>query len=547
MRDRSNWLANLFRNPLSGLEPSWRRALLNPVVSLLIALLVAQLVAALFLAGNAMQSASTDDPLLDLSSEEVRRIKIITDDEQVALARTTDGWVLPALAGFPAKADKVDQLLSRLTALQRPLPVGSSSEAQRRLKVADDNAERRIRLYGDAGELAQLLTGESPGFRRLYARLADEEVIYDLPLADFQVTSDSDEWVKHDQLRLDAEAIMRISSDDWTLSRIDGSWRLKTESSPSVGHSTLALAPESNRAEQAQTEQDRSELGSAERGVTELDETTAEALVSRIANLSYQGVRMPPTHPQQGATPGARRAGANTDSAVSSADADAGNNDGADAHLTAGPEPAATEVLSEPLLQLGIDLKDGKRRVRTVFRKDDGGYLLQTEAGPQIYELSDYDLDGLLDFGVEQLMVDGADEPESESISAPTGPAADAPAPALPEPPSGLTSKNNEGAESPAEVATTPAARAKDGEQPTSADATPIREAPSEPAATEAPSDAPTEPPVEQPQFRSQQPPAQQPAPSQWPYQRYAPPSRQPWPPQGPPQGVLPHPAPRWR
>ena len=272
MRDRSNSLASLFRSPLNRLEPSWRQALLNPVVSVLIALLVAQLVAALFLAGNRMQSSSTDDPLLDLSSEQVRRIEISSNDEQVVLARATDGWVLPALARFPADADKVDQLLSRLTALQRPLPVGSSREAQRRLKVADDNAERRIRLYSDAGELARLLIGDSPGFRRLYARLADEEVIYDLPLANFQVASDSDEWVKQDQLRLETEAIIRVSSDDWTLSRANGRWRLKIASSPADGPPSLASAPDSDGAERAQTEQDRSKSGSAEPGVTVLEE-----------------------------------------------------------------------------------------------------------------------------------------------------------------------------------------------------------------------------------------------------------------------------------
>ena len=197
---------------------------------------------------------------------------------------------------------------------------------------------------------------------------------------------------------------------------------------------------------------------------------------------------MPPTQAQRDATGNVLRAGANTDSAGTSVDAEADNENDADANVTAEPEPSAAERLSEPLLQLDIDLRDGSHRVRTVFAQDNGRYLLQTDVDPQIYELSEYDLEGLLDLKVGQLMISSADEPGSESMTAPTGPASTAPAPALPEPPSGLPSKRIEETESPADVATTPAAKAADGGQPTSADTATTHEAPSEPP-TEAPTD----------------------------------------------------------
>lgn len=510
MSNQTNGLASLFRNPLSGLDASWRRALLNPAVSVLIALLVAQLVAALVLASNAMQSATiADTPLLDLSGKQVTRIEISTDDEQVVLARANDTWVLPALADFPADADRVEQLLGTLTALKRPLPVGSSSEAQRRLKVADDNAERRISLSDETGKLAQLLIGDSPGFRRLYGRLADKEAVYDLPLANFQVAANSDDWVKQDQLRVDAEAIERISIDDWMLSRADGSWQLETEANPS-------------------------EDGS-------ISTSEVDALVSRIANLSYQGVRMPPAEADRMADTRRTEASAPRADASRGAAADVDAGAGAEAAIsddspdpvTTKAEPTAAALQSEPVLQLRIVLKDGSSLSRTVFAAGNGSYLLQTDTDPQLYELSEYDLDGLLELEPEQLLVSSADAPTAEP---------------------GITETDPEDAIDPAaEAGAVPAMGTKEAEQPTPVDETPVSEAPSESAA-EAPADAADatiEPAEEQPAFRPQQvpaqPPAQRPAPPQWPYQRYAPPSRQPWPPQGPSQGAPPQTAPGWR
>ncbi|MEA1049212.1 DUF4340 domain-containing protein [Lamprobacter modestohalophilus] len=598
MSDRPNGLAQRFRNPLSRLEPSWRRALQTPAVSALIALLVAQLVAALVLAGNAMQTSSTADaPLLNLVSDQVKRIEIDSADEQVVLARATEGWVLPALADFPADADKVDRLLSTLTALQRPLPVGASAETQRRLKVADDNAERRITLYGntgntgdigdigdtgDVGELTQLLTGDSPGFRRLYARLADEETVYDLPLANVLIASDSGDWLRRDQLHLDAGAIERVHSDDWSLSRIDGSWRLTAAlADQTAGTPTSAPAPEQERMEVDHREREGTGLEGSERegagrentgregagredetlegagpeptgldqaepnptkmGRSDLDSSQVEALLSRIANLSYQDVRMPAT---------------------------------------------AAALTSEPLLRLDIGLDNGSRRSRTVFADGNGSYRLQTGTDPWLYELSEYDLDGLLGLDPKQLLARQADEPSQATATPELTPSAEppasdelasgdeqAPSAELNPVDSAGEISSHPGNGSAATVGIDPAdgAGPADGTNPADeidpnagADPTDDRQtdelggaAISESSAPSADMDRGTESATEpttavgdssaaeaEPDFRPQQRPVPaRSAPPQWPYQRYAPPSGQTWPPQGsPPQAT-----PGWR
>jgi len=241
-------------NPLKRLEPSWQHALRSPLVVALIILLLIQLVIALVTSsGRGLVPANDSLPLLDLEADPITEIAITGDEGQVRLAREGDGWVLAELDGFPADNTRVQTLLDTLIGLRRPLPVATTEEARQRFKVAADDHERLLTLRGGGGDLATLIVGDSPGFRRVYARLDDEQAIYDLPLALFELSADADDWAARDQLRLDAEAITGVTADDWTLSKTDDGWRL----------------------EDAEAESDADAIAN---------------LIRRIANLGYQGV-----------------------------------------------------------------------------------------------------------------------------------------------------------------------------------------------------------------------------------------------------------------
>ncbi|WP_295881926.1 DUF4340 domain-containing protein [uncultured Thiohalocapsa sp.] len=211
-----------------GLDTAWRSALLSPLVLLLAALLVVQLVMALLMGGGrSMAPAAGDLPLLDLDMDAVTAIEISTaDGDSVRLARSGDDWVLPALDGFPASGSRIETLLDDLAGLERPLPVATSAEARRRFRVADDAFERRLTLRGDGGA-ATLLVGDSPGFRRLFARVGGEEAVYDLRLALFDLGASPDDWIDRGRLQFDRGEISRISADDWTLVRGEEGWSLE--------------------------------------------------------------------------------------------------------------------------------------------------------------------------------------------------------------------------------------------------------------------------------------------------------------------------------
>jgi hypothetical protein len=257
-KDRSNWLS-----------PSWRRALKTPLVIALGVALVMQLLIALMAGRSAgLAPAVLDQALLELDPEAVSAIEIQDGDgETLNLVRSGDQWLLPDLGDFPASETRVEQLIERLAGLIRPLPVATSAAAQARFKVADDAFERRLRLRGEGGDLATLMVGDSPGFRRLFARLAGDDAVYDLRLALFDLSVSPDDWLERGRLQLERSDIVRVAGADWILVKRDDGWRLE-------GDDQLP------------------------------DAAAVDALLSSVASLGYRGVLGTDEKPEYGlATP----------------------------------------------------------------------------------------------------------------------------------------------------------------------------------------------------------------------------------------------------
>jgi len=221
--------ASTIKNPLHRLDPSWQQALKAPLVMALGAALVLQLLLALYAnSGRSLAPAAADSPLLAVDPAAVTAIDIASGDgsQTTSLTRGDDGWVLSNVAGFPADSPRIDQLLRDLSQLKRPLPVATSEAAQERFEVADDSFERRLTLRGKKGDIATLLVGESPGFRRVFARLKGEPAVYDVRLALFDLSASSDDWIDHTRLRIDSTNIKRIAGGDWTLVKGSDGWSL---------------------------------------------------------------------------------------------------------------------------------------------------------------------------------------------------------------------------------------------------------------------------------------------------------------------------------
>ncbi|MTW22820.1 DUF4340 domain-containing protein [Allochromatium palmeri] len=238
----------------------WRPDLRSPLIMGLAGLLALQLLIAL---GQSLSAPSThafapQTPLLDFQPEQVTAIRLEGADgaDPVRLERRDDGaWVIGDLDDFPAAGFKADQLLTTLAALKRPLPVATSAEARERFKVADTGFNRRLTLEGAQGPLGTLILGETPGFKRLFGRPANDSAVYELDLAIADVSNRRVDWLDQGQLRVDQAKITAIEGADWRLEKDGEHWR-------------LAGADENEP----------------------LDQDQAREVVRRLANLSYRDV-----------------------------------------------------------------------------------------------------------------------------------------------------------------------------------------------------------------------------------------------------------------
>jgi hypothetical protein len=237
----------------------WRPDLRSPIVIGLAALLIIQLLLALALGlsgGRTMAPTAADEPLFGFTPEQVKGVRIESGDgaEAISLVRRDDAWVIENLADLPVQGAKLDQLLDDLGDLKRPLPIATSEAARKRFKVADSAFERRLVIDGEQGPIGSLLIGDSPGFRRVFARPGEDQAVYDLRIALSDVSPRRDDWIDPGLLRLESEEITRIATNDWTLAKgEDGVWALADSDQ----------AP---------------------------DQEAVTAMVMRLANLSYRGV-----------------------------------------------------------------------------------------------------------------------------------------------------------------------------------------------------------------------------------------------------------------
>ncbi len=207
----------------------WRSELRSPLVLALVVLLGLQLLLALGLnlGTPGITAVSPRTALLDFPREQVVRMRIDSPDGGVTLKRVDEThWVIADLDDFPAAPSKVEQLLDQLAALKRAPPIATSEEARRRFRLTDNGFERRLTLEGKDEPLATLLIGDSPGFRRVFARPAADPSVYDLNLALSDLSSRRDDWLDPGLLRLDHNQITRIAAGDWVLIREAETWRL---------------------------------------------------------------------------------------------------------------------------------------------------------------------------------------------------------------------------------------------------------------------------------------------------------------------------------
>jgi hypothetical protein len=197
-------------------------------IVLLSLMLAAQIALALGLqlAGEGPGAFEGGGKLLAFTPEQIDQLQIDGGDGSLELRKIAGQWTLPGHFGAAADAQKVDGLLATLLAIERSWPVAKTDGAIQRFKVADAGFERRLQFKAGGKELATLLLGTSPGFRKVHARLSGEPQVFDIPFSTYQASLKAVDWVDKNVLQLNPEQISAIELPDARLVRNEGELEL---------------------------------------------------------------------------------------------------------------------------------------------------------------------------------------------------------------------------------------------------------------------------------------------------------------------------------
>lgn len=183
--------------------------------------------AAAFLVPRAAETPGTDEAVLafpDLAPRlaAVRRVEIRQGVATLVLDRRDETWVLPAKAGYPARAERVREMLTGLTELRLTERRTADPEGLDRLGLGEPGAANStaalLRVLGANGApIVELVAGrrrmrtQGGVPESIYVRRPNENQSY---LAEGRLPLDADPqlWVDRDVVNLPRERVQRVFS-----------------------------------------------------------------------------------------------------------------------------------------------------------------------------------------------------------------------------------------------------------------------------------------------------------------------------------------------
>lgn len=197
--------------------------------------------------------SSEPTPFVATDAEAITRITVVgrtspdqeAEPDQVILARTDTGWGLESLAGYPADATKVDELLGNLTSLMARSPTGTTAASHYPLQVAEDTFTRKITLSTEAGDQV-LYLGAATG-SGMHVRDASSQDVYTSrgvsawSIADQERRYFDTAYLEHAAEDIDSFRV-RNSHGDHTLVLVGEDWQEEGSEDPAATDSAEAAS-----------------------------------------------------------------------------------------------------------------------------------------------------------------------------------------------------------------------------------------------------------------------------------------------------------------
>ena len=177
-----------------------------------------------FKSNNSNQQAR----LLDLDWPQIDGLRISGKDTAsvVMKKKSEQEWFLPDYHNLPVDQSKIEELLKKLKPLQTDWPVATTTEAAKRFEVNKDNFQRQLTFLQGEATKGTLFTGTSPGYRKVHARVDDQNEIYAIELSNFLASTSVEDWLKKSLLAVDLNPVKKIILGNIQLSKIDKEWVL---------------------------------------------------------------------------------------------------------------------------------------------------------------------------------------------------------------------------------------------------------------------------------------------------------------------------------
>jgi hypothetical protein len=132
----------------------------------------------------------------DLEANQITQLTVSdATGKHIKLAKETGNWVLPEADDYPCLANKVPQFLEKIVALRTNRLVTQTPASHKRLKVADDDFERRLELELTDGTTHRLYLGTSPSYGAGHVRAEGQNEVYLASLSASDAGVNASNWV----------------------------------------------------------------------------------------------------------------------------------------------------------------------------------------------------------------------------------------------------------------------------------------------------------------------------------------------------------------
>ncbi len=204
---------------------------MNRLIQVLSGFLFIQLVLAAILTftGSDTGAFVSKEPLLDLTLAKVDKITIVEKDKPaLVLNKQGENWLIPGYFGFPVDQEKLGKVMDKLFGITKPWPVATTEAAWKRFKVGKDGFERKMVFAKGDDDLITLYIGSSPSYRKVHARLNDQDEVYSIEFSTFEAGSTPNDWADKSYLHVERDQITELALPTVTLKR-DGEKLVATE------------------------------------------------------------------------------------------------------------------------------------------------------------------------------------------------------------------------------------------------------------------------------------------------------------------------------